>query len=188
MKVLGIVGSPRKGGNTERLIEEALAVAREAGMETEQISLSGLLIQGCDACMGCRGAGRCVVEDDFQLIYESMLSADAILMGSPVHFSAPTPSVLALMHRAGYVAQATGRPFERKIGGPITVARRAGHNFALAQMLFFFLHQGMVVPGSTYWNIAFGRAAGDVTSDEEGLQTVRNFAKNVVWLLEKTSA
>ena len=127
-----------------------------------------------------------MVEDDFQPIYERMLAADAIMIGSPVHFSAPTPSVLALMHRAGYVAQAVGRPFERKIGGPITVARRAGQNFALAQMLFFFLHQGMVVPGSTYWNIAFGRAAGDVTADEEGMQTVRNFAKNVVWLLQKT--
>jgi multimeric flavodoxin WrbA len=72
------------------------------------------------------------------------------------------------------------------VGGPIAVARRAGQNFTLAQLLFFFLHQGMIVPGSTYWNMSVGREPGDVLGDEEGLRTMRNFGENVAWLLRKT--
>jgi multimeric flavodoxin WrbA len=186
MKVIGIVGSPRAGGNTEILVAEALTAVATEGIETELVPLRGLDIKSCEACLVCRKAVRCVIDDDFQSVFEKMLAADGILVGSPVYFSAPTPIVLALLQRAGFVAQATGRPFERKIGGPIAVARRAGQNFTLAQMLFFFLHQGMIVPGSTYWNMAVGREPGDVLADEEGLRTMLNFGQNVAWLLRKT--
>ena len=67
----------------------------------------------------------------------------------------------------------------------MAVARRAGQNFTFAELLFFFLHQGMIVPGSTYWNIAFGREKGEVTKDEEGMATARNFGKKMVWLIRK---
>ena len=188
MRVVGIVGSPRKGGNTERLVAEALSVIEAEGIQTEVIALRDLEIKPCDACVACRRTGRCRIEDDFQPVYQKMIEADGIVVGSPVYFSGPTPNVLALLHRAGYVAQSAGRPFERKVGGPIAVARRAGHNFALAQMLFFFLHQGMIVPGSTYWNIAFGREPGDVERDDEGMRTIRNFGANMAWTLKKTRA
>jgi len=186
VKVVGIVGSPRKGGNTERLVAEALKTVEAEGIETELIPLRDLEIKPCDACVSCRKLGRCKIKDDFEPVYQKMLAADGIIVGSPVYFSAPTPNVLALLQRAGYVAGSTGRPFERKVGGPITVARRAGQNFALAQLLFFFLHQGMIVPGSTYWNIAFGREPGEVENDAEGMRTIRNFAANVAWTLTKT--
>lgn len=186
MKVLGIVGSPRKGGNTERLITEALAVIREEGMETEMIRLRDLRIEPCDGCQACRQLRRCHIEDDFALVFEKMVEANGFVVGSPVYFSGPTPNILALLHRAGYVSMAVGRPFERKVGGPLVVARRAGQNFALAQLLFFFLHQGMIVPGSTYWNVAFGRQPGDVESDQEGMETIRNFARNLAWTLRRT--
>lgn len=73
----------------------------------------------------------------------------------------------------------------RKVGGPIVVARRAGKNFTFAQLMFFFMIHEMIVPGSTYWNVAFGRKPGEVEKDEEGVATVRNFAKNVAWLIKK---
>ncbi len=186
MKVIGIVGSPRKGGNTERLIAAALETIAAEGISTEMIPLRDKDIRPCDACLSCRKTGHCKIQDDFEPVYQKMLEADGIVVGSPVYFSAPTPNVLALLQRAGYVAGAAGRPFERKVGGPIAVARRAGQNLALAQMLFFFLHQGMIVPGSTYWNIAFGREPGEVEADEEGMRTIRNFARNVAWTLQKT--
>jgi multimeric flavodoxin WrbA len=72
-----------------------------------------------------------------------------------------------------------------KVGGPIVVARRAGQNFTFAQLMFFFMIQEMIVPGSSYWNIAFGRSKGDVLTDEEGINTVKNFGKNLAWLLKK---
>ena len=78
-----------------------------------------------------------------------------------------------------------GRVFEDKVGGPIVVARRAGQNFTFAQLLFFFMITGMIVPGSTYWNVAFGREKGEARDDEEGIRTVRNFGKKVAWLAKK---
>ena len=84
---------------------------------------------------------------------------------------------------AGYLPSVHG--FEDKVGGPIVVARRAGQNFTYAQLMFFFMISGMIVPGSTYWNIAFGRGKGDVTEDEEGIRTVRNFGRKLAWLAKK---
>jgi len=186
MKMLGIVGSPRKGGNTEILVSEALRVLQEEGLETEMIRLADYRVEPCDGCLACRSLGECTQDDDFAPLFDKMVASDGFIVGSPVYFSGPTPQVLALLHRAGYLANAVGRPFERKVGGPMVVARRAGQNFALAQLLFFFLYHGMIVPGSTYWNMAFGREPGEVANDGEGLRTVRNFASNVAWVLRKT--
>ena len=188
MKVIGIVGSPRRGGNTERLISEALKVVEASGLESELITLADKTIKPCEACERCRKLMRCAIEDDFEPIYQKMVEADGIIVGSPVYFSAPTPNVLALLHRAGYLSFFAGRKFDRKVGGPITVGRRAGHNFALAQMLFFFLHQGFIIPGSTYWNIAMAFGKGEVEGDEEGMQTIRNFAENVAWTILRLRA
>ena len=71
------------------------------------------------------------------------------------------------------------------MGGPIVVARRAGQNFTYAQLMFFFMITGMIVPGSTYWNIAFGREKDDVLNDEEGARTVKHFGRKLAWLAKK---
>ena len=135
--------------------------------------------------MSFRKAGECHIKDDFQEIFQKMVKADGIILASPVYFSSATPKIKALIDRAGYVSIAKGRVFENKVGGAMAVARRAGQNFTFAELLFFFLHQGMIVPGSTYWNIAFGREKGEVAKDDEGLETARNFAKKMVWLIRK---
>lgn len=187
--VLGIVGSPRKGGNTELLVREALRLLEGEGLETELITLYDKTIRPCDACEYCKQHLRChITDDDVPAIYERMLKAHGIILASPVYFGSATPQMMALIDRAGYLARAVGRPFERKVGGSIAVARRAGHNFTFAQLNYFFLILGMVVPGSTYWNIAFGRKQGDVLQDEEGLTTIRNFASNMAWVIKKLNA
>jgi multimeric flavodoxin WrbA len=183
IRVVGIVGSPRIGGNTERLLTEALKAAAEDGAEAELLRLAESEVKPCDACLSCRKTGECRIEDDFKPIFDKMVEADGIILGSPVYFGSATPQAKALIDRAGYLSVAKGRVFENKVGGPMVVARRAGQNFTLAQLLFFFLHQGMIVPGSTYWNIAFGREKGEVAKDEEGIQTARNFGKRIVWLI-----
>jgi multimeric flavodoxin WrbA len=114
-----------------------------------------------------------------------MKEADGIIIASPVYFHAVTGLLRAFMERAGYIARWNGEPFSRKVGGPMVVARRAGHNSTLAEMLFWFLTMGIVVPGSTYLNIAFGREKGEVVKDEEGIKTAWNFGKNVAWALQK---
>jgi multimeric flavodoxin WrbA len=114
-----------------------------------------------------------------------MKNADGIILSSPVYYGAASPQIVTLISR---FYSARGKPLKNKVGGPIVVARRAGHNFTFAQLMFFFMIQEMIVPGSTYWNVAFGRAKGDVTKDEEGIQTIKNFGKQLVWLLKKIKA
>ena len=185
IRVLGIVGSPRVGGNTELLVAEALKAAEEEGVKTDLVILADKEIKSCDGCSTCRKTKECRIRDDFKPVFDRMVEADGIIMATPVYFGSATPLIKALIDRAGYLSIARGRVFENKVGGAMAVARRAGQNFAFAQLLFFFLHQGMIVPGSTYWNVAFGRKKGDVSKDEEGLATARNFGKKMIWLIKK---
>ena len=184
MKIVAIVGSPRRGGNTEIITRIALEEIRKQGLDTELVSLAGKTIAPCDACEGCRNTGKCHVRDDFELIYNKMNEADGIILSTPVYFGAATPQMAGLISRC-YSFREDERPFENKVGGPIVVARRAGHNFTLAQLMFFFMISGMIVPGSTYWNIAFGREKGDITKDREGIETIKNFGLKLAWLAKK---
>ena len=185
MKVVGIVGSPRKNGNTEMLTAHTLRAIAEEGLDTELICLAGLDIRPCNACMVCREEERCSIEDDLFPVYLKMKEADGIILASPVYYGSVTALIKGLMERAGYLARHNGEPFSRKVGGPLVVARRAGHNFALAQLTFWFQILGMVVPGSTYWNVALGREKGEVQNDEEGMKTAWNFGRNVAWAVKK---
>jgi len=92
------------------------------------------------------------------------------------------------MDRAGYYTIWNGRVFQGKVGGPLVVGEREGQNFTIAQLAFWFYYMGCIVPGSTGWNMAFGSEKGDVEKDEQGLKTVREFGKNVAFLVKKLKA
>lgn len=186
MKVLAISGSPRPQGNTRFLLHEALRILEQQGIETEYISLHDKEILPCKACLkSAEDKNRCAQEDDFLPIYRAMTQADGLIVGSPVYFGSATPNLMALLDRAGYVARQGDNLFFRKAGTPMVVARRAGVNFTYAQLLFFFSIMGMIVPGSSYWPIAYGLKPGEVAQDEEGLKTIVNLAENLAWLLKK---
>lgn len=188
MKALAICGSPRENGNTERLLRRALQPLESAGHSTRLLRLAGKDIKPCDGCGACGKTkdGTCVITgDDFTGCFQAMREADILIVGSPVYFGSATPQLMTLLDRAGYVSRASGHLFARKLGGPIAVARRAGQNFTFAQLLMWYMINDFVVPGSSYWNVAIGRAPGDVDQDEEGLRTVDRFAENLVWLAGK---
>ncbi len=124
MKVIGIVGSPRKNGNTEILTAHALKAIAEEGLDTELIRLAGLDIRPCNACMACRDEERCPIDDDLFPLYAKMKEADAIILASPVYFGSATALLKALMERTGYLS-GRRRVFAGKVGGPLVVARRA---------------------------------------------------------------
>ncbi|RLC67932.1 MAG: flavodoxin family protein [Chloroflexi bacterium] len=187
MKVIGIVGSPRKNGNTELLTAHTLRAISEEGLDTELIRLAGLEIKPCNACMVCGEEESCPIEDDLFPIYLKMKEAEGIVLASPVYFGSATAQIKALLDRVGYISLAHGRPFSGKVGGALVVARRAGKNFTLAQLTYWFQILGFFIPGSTYWNVAFGREKGDVEHDEEGLRTAWNFGKNMAFLIKKLS-
>ena len=186
MKALGIVGSPRKGGNTELLMAHTLKTIAEEGIETELISLAGKDIRPCTACMACRGNEKCSIDDDLLPIYLKMKEADAIIIGTPVYFQGPTGLVRAFLERAGYISLQNGRVFAGKVGGPLVVTRRSAMSLTYAQMLLWFSGQRFFIPGSTA--TAFGRDKGDVLKDEEGMTNARDFGKNTAFLLKKLKA
>jgi multimeric flavodoxin WrbA len=192
-KVLALCGSPRPGGNTESYLNAALDVLRNHGMETELVALHDKTIASCRACYQCWHSGQGVCQltgDDFHDIYAKMVAADVLLVGSPVHYSAVHPDLWSVLVRAGFPGMAghphsAPRPFSRKIGGPITVARRAGHNFAFAQLLLWFYINEFIVPGSIYWTVGVARSPGDAALDREGIDTAKRFAENIAWLFGK---
>jgi multimeric flavodoxin WrbA len=176
MKAIGIVGSPRKGGNSEILTAHCLKAIAEEGLETELIRLAGLDIKGCNACGYCHEhPDECSIKDDLQPIHKKMLAADIIVVSSPVYYGSATSLIKALLERAGLMSRGK---YAGKVGGPLTVARRAGQNFTFAELLFWFHINGMVNPGSIYWNVAFGWEKGEVEKDEEGMKIVWEFGKN----------
>ncbi len=100
MKVLGIFGSPRRGGNTELLLEEALRGAEKEGAETERLYISEIAITPCKECHGCDRTGSCVILDDMQKIYPKLLGADVVILASPIFFYGVTAWAKALIDRS----------------------------------------------------------------------------------------
>ena len=103
MKAMAVNGSPRKGWNTDLLLQEALKGAADAGAETELIQLSDLTFSGCRSCFACKKAGaetgRCMWKDDLQPVFDKMLSADAVFMGSPIYLGNVSGMMYCLMER-----------------------------------------------------------------------------------------
>ncbi len=186
MKVVAIVGSPRKNGNTQMLVSHALKALAEEGIETESISLAGKKIEPCTACNACLKSGECTIKDDLLPIFNKIIEADGLILASPVYYGSATALIKAVMERSGYMGRSLGRVFAGKIGGPLVVARRAGQNFTFAQLTLWYQINGFFIPGSTYWNVAIGREKGEVEKDEEGMRTAWNFGKNVAFLVKKT--
>ena len=185
MKVIGIVGSPRKNGNTELFTVHTLRAIAEEGLDSELIRLAGLEIKPCNACMACKKEERCSIEDDLFPIYLKMKEADGIILASPVYYGSATALIKGLMERTGYIAHWNSEAFYGKTGGPLVVTRRAGKNFTFAQLTSWFQVLGFFIPGSTYWNVAIGEEKGEVMGDEEGLKAAWNFGKNMAFLIKK---
>lgn len=102
VRILGIVGSPRKGHNTEIMVKEALRGAKSAvNVETELYSLAGKRINPCRSCFECVKAKKCVVSDDFQVFADKYLEADGLIIGSPVYHSSITAQLKAALDRLG---------------------------------------------------------------------------------------
>jgi multimeric flavodoxin WrbA len=188
MKVIAFNGSPRKDGNTCRLINKTFEELKKEGSETEQTHVGGKLIHGCKACYTCfnKKNGKCVQDDDIvNDCIEKMRQADGIILASPTYFADLTPELKALMDRSGFVSRACETFLRRKGGAAIVAVRRAGAIHTFDSINPYFLINPMIIPGSSYWNIAYGRDPGDVEKDEEGMRTMTMLGENMAWLMKK---
>ena len=188
MKVIAFNGSARKDGNTAILINYVVGELEKEGIETELYQFSGKNIHGCRACYKCfeNKDKRCSFKDDvLNDCIEKILEAEGIILGSPTYFADLTTEMKALIDRAGLVAKANNDMFKRKIGAAVVAARRGGSIHAFDSLNHFFLVRQMIIPGSSYWNLGFGREKGEVEKDEEGIQTMKVLGENMAWLLKK---
>jgi multimeric flavodoxin WrbA len=188
MKVVAFNGSPRPKGNTSILLSTALAELEKEGIETEMVQVGGRNVRGCIACFKCaqNQDRRCAVDTD--IVNEcaaKMYEADGVILGSPVYFADVAADLKAMMERIGMVSLVNGYLLKRKLGAGVVAVRRAGGVHTFDSINHFFLIEQMIIPGSSYWNVAVGREPGEVQGDEEGMRIMRDLGANMAWLLKK---
>lgn len=188
MKVVGINGSPRKDGNTAIAIKKVFAELEKRGIETELIQFAGQPIRGCTGCGACFKSKdkQCIFKDDkLNEIIQKMVTADGIILGSPVYFSDVTAEMKGFIDRVGMVSNANGGLFKHKAGAAVMAVRRGGATHAFDTLNHFLHYMQMFLVGASYWNMVYGREVGDVTKDDEGLRNMAVLGENMAWLLER---
>ena len=189
MKVLGIYGSPRKGGNSDQLLDKALEGARSIGAEIATVYARKLKMGGCLECGGCDKTGTCVVKDDMQLVYPLMDEADVIIIASPIFFYGLTSQVKAIIDRSQAMWSKRmleknaeqRKTYDKGKGYLIAVAATKGKNlFDGVQMVakYFFDALDMSYEGGLFLRGLEKRK--DVLEDPETLQKAFDFGIKAV--------
>ena len=182
MKVLLLNGSSHLHGCTDTALREIAAVLEAAGIEAEILFLGNEPVRDCTACGACKTlSGRCVFDDDIvnQVIAKAE-AADGFVFGSPVYYAHPSGRILSILDRVFYAGK---HAFAHKPAAAIASARRAGTTATLDVLQKYFTISQMPVVSSTYWTMVHGKEPEDVLKDAEGLQTMRNLASNMAWML-----
>ena len=184
MKVLVINTSAHKKNTTWRALDEIVRTLEAEGIGAELIQI-GADINGCMGCGFCKKNGRCVRDDVVNEIAARLDEFDGFIVGSPTYYASPSGSALAFLDRLFYSA---GSKLNKKPAAAVVVARRGGTTAALDVLNKYFMINEMPVISSTYWNMVHGFNPQDAEQDEEGLQTMRNLARNMAWILKAIDA
>ena len=182
MKVLLVNGSPKPNGNTGRALEEVEDALNARGIDTEIFQVGNQPIRDCIGCSCCvKLDNACTFDNDIVNDFIKIAAeCDGYIFATPVYYAHPAGRILDLLDRAFYAA---GSVFAHKPGASIAVARRAGTVASFDVLNKYFTINQMPIVSSTYWNNAHGRTPGEAAQDAEGMQTMRNIAHNMAWLL-----
>ena len=180
-KVLLLNGSPHVHGCTATALDEMIKVFEEEGVETELIQVGIKDIRGCIACGKCSLTGKCVFDDLVNEVAPKFEKADGLVVGSPVYYGSPNGTILSFMDRLFY---STGFSKQMKVGAAVVSCRRGGNTASFDVLNKYFTISGMPVASSTYWNQVHGFTAEDVKKDLEGLQTMRNLARSMSFMIK----
>ena len=176
MKVLMLNGSYRPNGNTFAALTEIGKQLEKDGIEYEIFQLGADAVRDCIGCGKCTD-NRCIFKDDtVNDFIEKAKHSDGFVFGTPVYYAHPSGRILSFLDRAFY---AGGDVFKFKPGASVTVARRGGSSATFDCLNKYFGSAQMPMPGSSYWNIVYGRNIGEAEQDAEGMQTMCNLAK--IW-------
>ncbi len=181
MKVLMLNGSSNQKGNTFTALLEVGKQLEKEGLEYEIFQLGGDAVRDCIGCHQCNENGCVFTDDKVNEFVAKLKEADGLIIGTPVYYAHPSGRVLSFLDRVFYSSSAY---FANKPGASIAVARRGGTVASFDVLNKYFGISNMPVVGSTYWNNAFGGAPGEAAEDAEGMQTMRNLAKNMAWMIK----
>lgn len=182
MKIMLLNGSCKTNGCTYTALCEAEKVLKEEGLETELIQLGGQAIRDCIGCGGCVAGNGCVFNDDcINEIVKKAAQCDGFIFGTPVYYAHPSGRILAALDRMFYSGKSA---FAHKPGFALASARRAGTTASIDVLQKYFTISEMPIASSSYWTMVHGNTPEEVSRDAEGLQTMRNAARNLAWLVK----
>ena len=180
-KVIILNGSPRADQCTATALKEMIKVFDEEGIETEMIHIGNKEIRGCVACGYCSSHDGCVFNDIVNEVNSKLENADGLVIGSPVYYGSPNGTIISFLDRLFYSAQ---YDMHMKVGAAVVSARRGGNTASFDVLNKYFSINGMPIATSTYWNQVHGFTAEDVKKDAEGLQVMRNLARNMSFMIK----
>ena len=181
MKVLMLNGSAHQKGNTYLSLLEVGKTLEAEGIDYEIFQLGGGPVRDCIGCGKCSEKG-CIFDDDkVNEFVAKAKEADGFVFGTPVYYAHPSGRILSFLDRVFY---SSWKAFAFKPGASVAVARRGGASASFDVLNKYFGISQMPTVGSTYWNLVHGWEQGEAALDTEGLQTMRNLARSMAWMLK----
>ncbi len=187
MKVLMLNGSPNAKGSTYTALLEIGETLKIHGVDYEIFQIGNKPVRDCIGCRKCNGNGCIFKDDPVNEFIEKAMDSDGFIFGTPVYFAHPSGAILSFLDRVFYSSTDSNyqkKAFQFKPAAAVSCARRAGTTASLDVLNKYFTIANMFIVGSSYWNMVHGRNGEDVKQDKEGLQTMRNIAHNMAWLLK----
>ena len=181
MKVLMLNGSARPSGNTFIALKEIGEQLKKEGIDYEIVNVGNKPLWDCIGCNRCTETGCVFADDGVNDFVAKARAADGFVFGTPVYYAHPSGRILSFLDRAFY---SSSDAFAFKPGAAVAVARRGGTSASFDVLNKYFGISRMPVVGATYWNLVHGTAPGEAAEDAEGLQTMRNLARNMAYLLK----
>lgn len=181
MKVILVNGGPHQDGCINVALKEVAQTLEKEEIETEIIWLGTKPISGCIGCNLCIKNNKCFINDIVNEFIDKVKKADAIVLGSPVHYAAASGAITSFLDRAFY---GKGKIYEGKLCASVVSCRRGGATAAFDQLNKYALISNMTIVGSSYWNQIHGKNKNEAIQDLEGMQTMRNLGKNMAYLLK----
>ncbi|MFA5448533.1 MAG: flavodoxin family protein [Sphaerochaeta sp.] len=182
MHVLLVNTSPHQKGCTNRALEEVAATLNALDVTTEILWIGNDALHGCTDCRHCFSAGVCAFDDGMvNVAVEKVLKSDGLIVGSPVHYASMCGAGSSFMDR---LFRTASKRMAHKPAAAVVSCRRGGASAAFDRINKYFAYSSMPIVPSTYWNSVHGSSAEEVERDEEGLQVMRNLARNMAWMLQ----
>jgi len=177
-KILIINGSPHQNGSTQRGIEEITQILEQEDFAYDVLSLSNQVIESCRSCGFCKTNPHCIIDDLVNPTFDKLDDYDGFILASPVHYSGLSGSITSFLGRLYYIGS---QKMSYKPCANFVVARRGGTTAALEQLNQFPLINNQPLVASQYWNCVHASVPKDLDQDQEGLQILRQLARNLVW-------